>query len=150
MSTFAQVKAHCLTTPSHYLNWCGSHKLLDWILKGKKSKILYSAIRWVSSHLKSPAIELFVQQFIQPNSKQYIKAQHDRSLWGESTSDVENVSILWCHHAYIFYITQLLYLWNNQSFCFKFHVFSLPCSLPSLLLQRINHCVLCYCMLEDR
>ena len=65
--------------------------------------------QWARWHLKSPALGLFTQPFIQAQIEENIKAPRHWPLWREFTGDrwiptqkasnAGNVSISWCHHV---------------------------------------------------
>ena len=64
--------------------------------------------QWTRRRLKSPALRLFTQPFIQTQTKENFKAPRQWPLWGEFTVDrripaerasyAEKVSIWWRHH----------------------------------------------------
>ena len=74
--------------------------------------------------LKSPAARLFTHPFIQAQIKENIEAPRHWPLWGEFTSNAENVSIWWRHHAGQSLI-QLACQWWATKFGKDFNVFYL-------------------------
>ena len=66
-----------------------------------------SAIRgtsyWAQWRIKSPALWLLAQPFVQAQNKENMTSPCHWPLWGESTGNrwnTENVSIWWRHHGY--------------------------------------------------
>ena len=60
------------------------HKLL---FHSTKIPYHYSDVKWASWYLKSPVIQLFVQQIVQSDIKENTKALVTGPLWWESTGD---------------------------------------------------------------
>ena len=79
--------------------------------------------QWPRWRLKSPALRLFTQSFIQAQIKENIKAPRHWPLCGEFTgagefpaqraSNAENVSIWWRHHEYVGF------MWRNMKMHFN-------------------------------
>ena len=94
-----------------YLTHCHMNKMTNVVQTTTDSNITMTSW-WVGLRLKSPASRLFTQPFIQAEIKENIKAPRNWPLCEEftgtgefpaqMTSNAENVSIWWRHHACFF------------------------------------------------
>ena len=95
-------------TFSFLLRWTRSYGN-SWIEGDLRHHCMITS-QWAWGNLKPLVSRLFAQPLIQVQIKENIKAPHHWPLWGESTSEqwfpsqrasnVENVSIWWCHHGH--------------------------------------------------
>ena len=97
--------------------------ILEMPLDSGYRKCITMASQWARLRLKSPALRLFTQPFIQAQIKENIKAPCHWPLWWEFTGDRwiprtdgqwhGNVSIWWRHHGILINSTPKQKLMNN-------------------------------------